>query len=742
MTLNKRILRNVRHNRVFYIGSILLCAFTVALIIAAVSTGKTMKIAIDNFYNDYQVEDAQFTLRQHISDDEIEKLESKYELEIEIMRYEEQDINDSVVRIFAETKKLNHAQITQGHRAMKDNEIMLSEDYAIANGYKIQDTMNIEGRKFQIIGFFTRPDYTFMLKALNNSYVNNEKFGIAIVNEKSFNKPNTQKMYYSVCYNMDNSVEFRQELNNKYQIINYIAAEQNYRINFAATQGDAIVGMAKSLSPIFFILIMCIIGITLSRIVKGDRKIIGVLLAQGYKRKELIWYYAKYTLPIAVIGSISGIGAGLLLLEPFFNYYKSDFNFPTYNLNISFVSLIIVIILPLILFFLVAALVVARMLKSAVVVLLHGNNSERAKMGSKMFARSNFSNSFKYSVRNIMRNKGRSLVLILGIIMSSILILIGLIMRSSCLNIINNELAATNQYNYIYYYLFEQNSEVPNGTEPFYKMGFESKNDDNTLQLIGIDFDSKIFPIVTEQGEKLDEKKVYASKTLAEVMNIKPGDIISFVHPITLKEYTTKIDGITTIKTQKAIYMQLNRANNFMEVEEGTFNGLYSMNKLDIKPELLSLTLKESDEIENFEKLLDPIMTIVHILIIFGMILGIIAIAIITNMVVGENVSNVSMLKVLGYKLGEISKMLISMNKWFVIIGYLLAIPLSISICKLAFLTDIETLKMYIDTVFTTADFFSGLILVLSTYFITLFFAKRKLNKVDLISSLKDNREN
>lgn len=62
MTLNKRILRSIGQKKIFYIGSILLCIFTTAFIIAAVSTGQTMKKAIDRFYREYKVEDAQLTL--------------------------------------------------------------------------------------------------------------------------------------------------------------------------------------------------------------------------------------------------------------------------------------------------------------------------------------------------------------------------------------------------------------------------------------------------------------------------------------------------------------------------------------------------------------------------------------------------------------------------------------------------------------------------------------------------------
>lgn len=188
--------------------------------------------------------------------------------------------------------------------------------------------------------------------------------------------------------------------------------------------------------------------------------------------------------------------------------------------------------------------------------------------------------------------------------------------------------------------------------------------------------------------------------------------------------------------------MTLNGANRFIDVEEGTYNGLYSVNKLDINPELLSLTKDGEEEKEIFKKLLEPVMTVVYVLIFFGVLLGMIAVTVVTNMVVEENAAKVSMLKVLGYRTPEISRMLLSVNKWFAVTGYLLSLPLSYIICKMAFIKDIGTYNMYIETVITPIDIILGLILVLSAYFVTLIYGKRKLGKINLVESLKDNRDN
>jgi len=113
MTLNKRILRSIGQKKIFYIGSILLCIFTTAFIIAAVSTGQTMKKAIDRFYREYKVEDAQLTLFRPLSSDEIHELEEKYHIDMEEIRYVEQAVNDITLRIFRSTDTVNRARLKE-----------------------------------------------------------------------------------------------------------------------------------------------------------------------------------------------------------------------------------------------------------------------------------------------------------------------------------------------------------------------------------------------------------------------------------------------------------------------------------------------------------------------------------------------------------------------------------------------------------------------------------------------------
>ena len=99
------------------------------------------------------------------------------------------------------------------------------------------------------------------------------------------------------------------------------------------------------------------------------------------------------------------------------------------------------------------------------------------------------------------------------------------------------------------------------------------------------------------------------------------------------------------------------------------------------------------------------------------------------------------MLKVLGYRDKQINKIVLSVNHILLPIGFLVSIPLVFSSTNwfMVFLADfIGALpKAYI----APQSFVYAGILACVSYFGSLFLLRRKVSKVDMVESLKGNRE-
>ena len=92
-------------------------------------------------------------------------------------------------------------------------------------------------------------------------------------------------------------------------------------------------------------------------------------------------------------------------------------------------------------------------------------------------------------------------------------------------------------------------------------------------------------------------------------------------------------------------------------------------------------------------------------------------------------------------KVKEISKMVLNINNVLVLITYIISIPIMVKMCEVSFKAEIESLNVFIEAKFTILNLVLGFVLVYGGYFITLLISRKKIMKVDMIESLKDNRE-
>lgn len=743
MVINKRVRRNLKHNKAFFIGSTVLCMLIVAFIIACTSTGSTMTNAINEFYGECNVEDAAFITGQEIPDDKVQELEEKFDLSLEQMKYVNVDYDNSSIRIFCETEKINLAQIKKGKKYADGNEIILSETYCKNHDIQIGKTINLLGKDYKVSGYYTRPDYAYMLQSLSDLYIDNEGFGIALLQKDEFNTLSGIQKYYSVVYNKDNTIDFRKDINNEYKLLNYTDNTTNTRIKYAKEEGLGISGMASSFAPILFILNMGFIAVALSRIVKRDRQNIGVMRTFGYRRRELCKFYMRYGMIIAFCGSVLGILGGILLINPFLNLYCAEFNFPNYTKAFSWTSLIVAVVLPFILFGLTAYLVVIKMAKQSAIQLLHGEGNNEKTKNSKLLRESRFSSATKYSVRSAIRNKARTIVFAFGIFIASAVILMGFVMNSSCDELMDKYLKGGVTYEHAYYLNSIQTEFDYEDAQPLYRSSYETKDTHKAFLLIGIDYQDEngFMPDKDEDGEKLKNGKVYISKALSMLLNKGKGKNITFINPVTLEEYETKIDGIIDNRTQKALYMSFDEANSMLGLEKGSYNAIYSSKELPIDQSIIGTSQKAKDILSSFDSFLEPVKAIVYVLIILGIILGVIVISIITGMTVDENTRNISMLKVLGYKTREISKMVFRVNHVLILLAYVISIPVVLLLCEFSLRGNIETMSIYMAVHINALDIILGIVVVYVTYFIALLLAKRKVLKISMVESLKGNRE-
>ena len=110
-------------------------------------------------------------------------------------------------------------------------------------------------------------------------------------------------------------------------------------------------------------------------------------------------------------------------------------------------------------------------------------------------------------------------------------------------------------------------------------------------------------------------------------------------------------------------------------------------------------------------------------------------------MLIEENKSSISMLKVLGYRDREINGIVLNVNHILVVMGFLLAVPACVSMLGGVSSAMVSVMHVVLEpTVKTSSVLICGVIILIS-YFFSLLLLRRKVSKIDMVVSLKGNRE-
>ena len=165
MKLNRRYTRSIRENRSFYLSSTVLTVVTLLLYFLFNIAGNAILDFSVDFYERNKIEDAHFTTYMEIPDEELRELADAYHVTLEEQQYINMETDDVTARIFGRTQNIDLYEITQGNDVADDDEIVISEGYAVENSIKIGGSMKIRDKEYTVVGLLQRPDYLYMLES-------------------------------------------------------------------------------------------------------------------------------------------------------------------------------------------------------------------------------------------------------------------------------------------------------------------------------------------------------------------------------------------------------------------------------------------------------------------------------------------------------------------------------------------------------------------------------------------------
>lgn len=739
MKLNKRYFRSIRDNLSFYVSSTVLTVVTLILFYLFNIAGTGINQFGDMFFERNHLEDGEFTTYMPISDEEISELEEKYNIQLETQHYVNLKEEDYTARVFSRTEKVNLYEITVGDDIFADGEIVISEGYADNKNIKIGDEIVLRDTAYEVVGYFQRPDYLYMLEEPDDSYKNISTFFLAYLSEQDFEQLGETPVQYFIQYGSDNQLEVRKAIQEEYGMMHYLSAEDNARISMVHEQADMFIQMSYIMLVVMPLIAVALICIILGRKVKSEQKMIGTLSALGYKKSMLMLHYAGFAAIPGLLGGVLSYVVSAIFAQPYGEMGLSDYEPMRAEFSLSPIVGLLGIVIPTVMYIAAALLAVYRLLKNDTVTLLSGAVGEKKRF-KKLLAKSKMPVRRKYALRSLLGNPARSLVILLGVFLGSFIMLFALAMIDSINSVSDNMISQIGSYKYEYV-LNHIETEEPEEGEAILISSFEDEKQ-NTIPLYGISDENPYLSLKDKNGAAITiGDGYYVTSATSAIFELRAGDTVTLYSPITLEKSKVKVDGIIDNDMQKGIFTSRSNAVSLIGLESGSYNAIMSDKELDIDDSEIAKTVRTSSFAEQCDTMLDQMGAMIYLIVILGAIICVAAIYVAVNMMMTENRNNISMLKVLGYNDKRINSMVLNANHILLPIGILLSVPVIYATFDVFMKWLASYIGMIIPTEISPKSYMITIVITSVCYFGSVLLIRRKTKKIDMVESLKDNRE-
>ncbi len=213
-------------------------------------------------------------------------------------------------------------EIIKGRKIKNTNEIIVDQ----ISDRKLNETVEILGEKFTIVGVIKNPSYytmeqeqTIKEKDLNyiyyldtNYYQNSIKYLTTDLYVKLDNKK-LSKNIFSDDYEKATQ-KWKKEVLKKHNDLVVLSLEENLSYALIKSYGEKI-ELIATIFPLFFILVSALVVYsTMSHLIEEERAIIGCYRSLGISKIVIVMKYTFFTFSMCLVGSILGFLIGIDLL--------------------------------------------------------------------------------------------------------------------------------------------------------------------------------------------------------------------------------------------------------------------------------------------------------------------------------------------------------------------------------------------------------------------------------------------
>ncbi|MBQ6622451.1 MAG: ABC transporter permease [Mogibacterium sp.] len=695
--LYKRLPRELRQELGKYVVLFLFMVLMIGLICGYMVADGSMVRAYNESFDKYEVENGHFSLAtreddnillmsgvdlqdadlgleemvpmmfgmlfNETDDSLVRKAEAKG-VEVEPMFYKDKTSGSGLaegdsIRVYKDRTHLNRIAMFEGRKPEADDEILVDRLYAENRGLEIGQEIDVDGRMFTICGTCAFSDYSALFKTNTEMMFDANHFTVAVVTDAAWDAMDDNGLRH--CYawrNIDQTLdddaqrdlsdEIRDELAPSGRLTDIVARPDNNALMFTGDDMSSDMVMMQTLLYIVMVIMAFVFAISARSTIEREALAIGTLRASGFTRGELLWHYI--TLPIlvtlvaALIGNILGYTCmkGIIVQA----YYHS-YSLPPYVTVWNGMAFLKTTVIPMIIIVLVNLLVIAKALRHPPLQFLRKElRSGRSRKALRLPRHWRF--PVRFRARVILQNRSAYLTMLLGISLSAVLLLFGIMMKPLLANfrevVLDSKIAE-------YQYILKFPVSVDNETAEKYAICTLENERDESIGVYGFERGSAYFGAELPEGDE-----VYVSSSYMEKYRLKEGQELVLHDPFEDDEYRFIVKQSYEYPSTLCIFLSLDRFNEVMGNKPAYFTGYLSDEPLDgeINRKLIASTITERDLMLTADQLESSMGVIFSLFGIFAVLLYVLILYLLARIAIERNAYSISMVKILGYSDGEI----------------------------------------------------------------------------------------
>ena len=704
--LKKRLLRELKSDFGKYLVIFILLTFSIGFVSGFLVAGNSMLIAYAESFEKYNIEDGHFRLGDPLTDRQREHLEKKG-IDIYNIYYIEQDMSNSTsLRIYEERNDVDKVCLMEGSLPSKEGEIAVDRMYADNNDLVPGDELYSGNTTYKITGLVALSDYSALFYNNNDMMFDASAFGVAVVSGTQFEKYPESEIKYNYAYRYNNNKpgteeekkERADDLMERIAAIcdleDFVPEYLNQAISFTGEDMGSDKAMMEVLLYIIIVIMAFVFGITISSTIHNEAPVIGTLRALGYTKGELIRHYMEMPLFVTVVSAIAGNILGYTIFKDVcVSMYYGSYSLPTYVTIWNAEAFLKTTIIPLCIMMAITFLILKKRIGMPPLKLIRRDLSAgKLKSVRNLPVSVKFFDRFR--MRVILQNSSSYITLFLGLFFANVLLFFGMMLPPLLVHfqqtVTENMLAGytyllqipvgvmdtDDELSAMFSYVFLQGRlETSNpDAEKFSAYSLKTCGNDGTrveeVTLYGIAENSRYIEA------DFDEKTVLVSSAYADKYGIKRGDVITLKEPYEEKYYGFKVTGSYDYDGGICVFMSKSHLNELLGMDEEFFAGYFSDTEItDIDSRYIGTVVDEEALTRVSRQLLISMGEMMYLVDVFSVVMFVVLIYLLSKLIIERNAQSISMVKILGYSLGEIAALYIVPTGIVVLISLIICYP-------------------------------------------------------------------